>query len=407
MLLVSACPVPEVERVLAHAGAFPVLPVRFIEAPAAAAALMPAAVVVVRDGQAVDSHADAALQALVAEWAGPFLPLVDLVMPGGRVVPGSLALPVAHDLAGDDLVAVLARARRVRATAAAARRRGLAGLPRFADALDDATLLVAGRGAAYPALSTRIGEAAALVGVLRLETVHDHLAAREIDGIVIGDGFGAGAVEALLERLSADPSLRHMPVAVLGARAPAIRAPGAPPFLVARDPAVLCDLILPHARLAAHAAALARHLEAANREDALDPATGLHRYAPFLAELDELASEVAEGQTVLSCLRIDLPADTAPRVRRDLARMVARLVRDVDIATADAQGGILIALGGTDLRMAQVVARRLGSIVRHSLFEAPDGVVAIEPDYALVAARPGDTAATLTARLHQRPSRAA
>ena len=62
-------------------------------------------------------------------------------------------------------------------------------LPR-SDPLDEATVLVAGRGRSYPELA--VGERVGLVGALSFETAARALNARDIDGMVIGDGFAAG-----------------------------------------------------------------------------------------------------------------------------------------------------------------------------------------------------------------------
>ena len=84
------------------------------------------------------------------------------------------------------------------------------------DPLDDATVLVAGRGRSYPALSVAVGERVGLVGALSVESAARALNARDIDGMVIGDGFGPRIVEALLTVLAEDVRFRDLPVAVLG-----------------------------------------------------------------------------------------------------------------------------------------------------------------------------------------------
>jgi len=63
------------------------------------------------------------------------------------------------------------------------------------DPLGDATVLVAGRGRSYPALSVAIGERVGLVGALSVESAARALNVRDIDGMVIGDGFGPRIVE--------------------------------------------------------------------------------------------------------------------------------------------------------------------------------------------------------------------
>ncbi len=68
----------------------------------------------------------------------------------------------------------------------------------------------------YPALTIAIGERVGLIGALSVETAARYLNARDIDGIVIGDGFGPRVVEALLTVLAEDARFRDLPVGVLG-----------------------------------------------------------------------------------------------------------------------------------------------------------------------------------------------
>ena len=84
------------------------------------------------------------------------------------------------------------------------------------DALDEATVLVAGRGRNYPGLAVAVGERVGLVGALSVESAARALNARDIDGMIIGDGFGPRIIEALLTVLAEDVRFRDLPVAVLG-----------------------------------------------------------------------------------------------------------------------------------------------------------------------------------------------
>ena len=135
-----------------------------------------------------------------------------------------IALPADADAAGRtaDRPAALghARARVARDRAAPHRvvRRAWRQLPAFpvGDALDDATVLIAGRGPLYPELSVAMGERVKMVGALSVEAAAKHLNARDIDGIVVGDGFSPRMVEAFLTVLAQDTRFRDIPVAVIG-----------------------------------------------------------------------------------------------------------------------------------------------------------------------------------------------
>ena len=104
-----------------------------------------------------------------------------------------------------------ARARAARNRAAARSRHWPSGSTRLtcptSDPIEDATVLVAGRGRGYPALTVAVGERMGLIGALSIETARSYLGARDIDGVVIGDGFNRADVEDFVEELARRPAL--------------------------------------------------------------------------------------------------------------------------------------------------------------------------------------------------------
>src|SRR5262249_50220752 len=81
-----------------------------------------------------------------------------------------------------------------------------------------------------------------------------------------------------------------------------------------------------------------------------------------------------------------------------------RLVRSVDFACRALDGSILMAFSGTALRSAHVVARRIASVLRHTMLtsEGADGKpVRVDPHVTLAALKPADTADSLLARLSE------
>ena len=80
------------------------------------------------------------------------------------------------------------------------------------DPARDATVLLIGRGAAYPALSVALGERMGVVGALSIEAAAKHLNTRDIDGIVLGEGFSPRVVDAFLTVLAEDARFRNLPV---------------------------------------------------------------------------------------------------------------------------------------------------------------------------------------------------
>src|SRR3569623_2721905 len=85
------------------------------------------------------------------------------------------------------------------------------------DPLQVATVLLAGRGGSFPALSVALGERMGIVGALSIEQAAKPLSARVLDGIVIGGGFTPRVIEAFLQVLSEASRHRNLPVIVSGA----------------------------------------------------------------------------------------------------------------------------------------------------------------------------------------------
>src|SRR4029077_299716 len=132
----------------------------------------------------------------------------------------------------------------------------------------------------YPALSLPIARRAGLIGALSIDTATRYLNARDVDGVVIGDGLGPGATEALLTLLAENARFRDLPVGVLNnAAADDERLPNL--VRVEADPARLVARILPCVRLHAFASQLVRALKALESEGAIDPDTGLFAAQAF------------------------------------------------------------------------------------------------------------------------------
>ena len=189
------------------------------KAAAAVAAAQPSAVVLASptpdpEHQIAQEVADA-----VDSCGGAIIPMLAIAHHDVPVYP--LALPVAaHDVA-TRLVPRLRSALRVRALHQTVLRRietlaDAADVPDTVDydPIEDATVLVVGRGRNYPALTVAVGERMGLIGALAIETARSYLNAREVDGVVVGDGFNRATVEEFANELAADPRWRDLPVVV-------------------------------------------------------------------------------------------------------------------------------------------------------------------------------------------------
>ncbi|MGB8137728.1 MAG: GGDEF domain-containing protein, partial [Pseudolabrys sp.] len=65
-----------------------------------------------------------------------------------------------------------------------------------------------------------MGERVKVARALSVEAAARHLNMRDIDGIVVGDGFSPRMVEAFLTMLAQEPRFRDIPVAVIGETPP-------------------------------------------------------------------------------------------------------------------------------------------------------------------------------------------
>src|SRR5437588_12334857 len=72
------------------------------------------------------------------------------------------------------------------------------------------------RGRSYPGLCTATGERVGVIGALTVEGAASALKSRDVDAMIIGEGFGTRVVEALLTVLAEDARFRDLPVAVVG-----------------------------------------------------------------------------------------------------------------------------------------------------------------------------------------------
>jgi GGDEF domain-containing protein len=266
------------------------------------------------------------------------------------------------------------------------------------DLLDDATVLCVGRGGSYPALSVAIGERVGLIGALTVETAARYLNARNVDGVIIGDGLGIRVVEALLTVLAEDARFRDLPVGLLNntavddERLPnLVRVAGAPERLVAQ--------VLPFVRLQAFETRLTRVLKSLETEGVIDPDTGLLDAAAFWRDLERAVEEADEGGGALSVARFAFEDVSDRRAQVDAARLFSRLVRNIDFACRDEDGSILAAFTETDLRSAHVVARRIASVLRETMLSPDRDRSTIRPTITLATLKPTDNLSTLVARV--------
>ena len=409
MVVVADNPAPDLVEALGAAGAFPVVESRWADAPSTFISVQPSAVVLAESGPASDPKAADALGLQLQTRSGPFIPLIGRARSDvGLAIPGGL--PIDAEATATRLVARLRMALRVRALHAAVLRRmetfasedgTVPTLPRT-DPVEDATVLVAGRGRSYPALAVAVGERVGLIGALSVETAAKYLNARSVDGVVIGDGFSPKVIEALLTAMAEDARFRDLPIAVAGGT-PALLDEFGPKLTNLEaahgEPRAWIDWILPLVRLQAFDARLKRVMQTFDTKGMVDPQTGLLTREYFWRDLASAMQQAAQCGVSLSVARFAFGPVLERRASMDTARLVSHIVRNIDFACQGSDGSILCVFTGTDLGAAHVISRRIASSLRHTMLTSEGGQPKLETHITLGTLKPTDTVDSLLTRV--------
>jgi len=406
MIVVADGPANDLVDALSAAGAFPIVEAKWADAPTAFVSVKPAAVIIAEPGAAPSETAARMLCLQIATAKGIIVPVIARAH-GDQEAAIPIALPADAGLPVERLIARLQSAMRVRALHATVLRRietfashdgRLPPMP-SGDALDDATVLIAGRGPLYPKLSVAMGERVKMLGALSVETAAKHLNVRDIDGIVVGDGFSPRMVEAFLTVLAQDSRFRDIPVAVIGEAPPEFAELLPNIDHVEGDPARLVARMVPLVRMHAFEARLKRMLATLDSTGMVDPETGLFTRDAFWHELEKVIAEADDRNTALSLARFTFDGPLDERAGKDGARMMTRLIRNIDIACRDDDGSLLVAFTQTDLRSAHVVARRIAGAVKNTMRVPPHGGDGLTANVTLATLKAGDTLDSLILRV--------
>jgi GGDEF domain-containing protein len=93
-------------------------------------------------------------------------------------------------------------------------------------------------------------------------------------------------------------------------------------------------------------------------------------------------------------------------MRLDAARILSRLMRRMDFATLDGYGAIVIVFAEVDLRNAHAIARRLTSVLKHTMHSTRRDQ-RLDPQVTVATLMPGDSASSVLARVHAEGQRVA
>jgi len=408
-VVVADSPAPDVVDALRSAGAFPVVEATWADAGAAVGSVEPEAVVLASPCAAQERAA--AYARVIADRIagdGAFIPVIVRAREDAPP-PFPDALMISARAPAERMVRRIGTALRIRALHGTVLRRiktlqARGDVPPQlpdSDPLDEATVLVAGRGRSYPELTVAVGERVGLVGALSVESAARALNARDIDGLVIGDGFGPRIVEALLNVLAEDVRFRDLPVAVLGGHAGVVDSFALQLTNLDRigtGPARLVERFLPFVRLHAFGQRLRRMLKSLDAKGIIDPDTGLLAHDAFWRDLNRAIDDAERRGVSLSIARFAFE-QSERRISLDAARLLSRLMRQVDFACREVDNSIFAVFTETDLRAAHVIARRIASVLRQTMIIPDKKRTGIETAVTLATLKPTDSLDSLIARV--------
>jgi hypothetical protein len=407
IVLVSDAANPELAALLRARGNLLVNESTWALAPAAIKAGRPAALIL--DETRWDPDVVEPLKAAIASVREPYLPVLARASPvGGPVFAG--ALPIAASASPERVLGRLNWILRQRALQAALLYH-FASMPSPAPGMssihpdqqaEPGTVLVIGRGRNYRELGAATAERAGLISTLSIENAARFLCARDIDGILIGDGFAAHTLQAFAIALGKDVRFRDLPVGLVAPMQPGEEWSALPNFeRLSGRASDLLDYMMPLVRLHAYGARLERQLASIESGGMLDPITGLFTPEAFLHQFERAVDSARERRAALSLARFSFPPMPERALGDSAARQVIRLARPTDIAGRDHDGSILLAFPNTGLGNAHALVRRIGTTLSGNLPGVDQQDTRFDPSVTLAVFKPGDSVQSLIARVSE------
>ena len=173
------------------------------------------------------------------------------------------------------------------------------------------------------------------------------------------------------------------------------------------DPHTVATHAVPLIRQQAFESRIARALKSIDVGGLLDPRTGLLNEDAFSRDFETAVTDTQTRGAGLSVARITFAhGSISERMRLDAARILSRLMRRMDFATLDEEGAIVAVFAETDLRNAHAIARRLTSVLRHTMYSTKRDQ-RLDPQVTVATLMPGDTASAILRRLHTEAQRVA
>jgi hypothetical protein len=116
-------------------------------------------------------------------------------------------------------------------------------------------------------------------------------------------------------------------------------------------------------------------------------------------DLSKVMVEASERSMPLSAARFSFDGAADERTGLDAARLMTRLIRNIDFATRDEEGAILTAFTQTDLRGTHVIARRIAGTLKDTMLTPWRTAEPLTANVTLATLKAGDTLDTLMMRV--------
>jgi PleD family two-component response regulator len=166
------------------------------------------------------------------------------------------------------------------------------------------------------------------------------------------------------------------------------------------------DQLLLYIRVHAFARRLKRMLGSLDAKGVIDPDTGLLANAVFWRHLNRAMDEAEKRGASLSIAQFSLPAADR-RTSLEAARLVGKLMRQVDFACQEADKSIFTVFTETDLRSAHVVARCIASVLKTAMLTADGKRGGVDAAVTFATLKPSDNIESLVARVAEEPPKPA
>jgi GGDEF domain-containing protein len=210
-------------------------------------------------------------------------------------------------------------------------------------------------------------------------------------------------VDAFLTVLAEDVRFRNLPAVVtIDGLTPIYDLPNLE--LISGDSARVASHALPLIRQHAFASRLSRALKSIDAGGLIDPLTGLLTLDAFNRDFATAVYQAQSRGGGLSVARFSCRG-SHQRTQLDGARIASRLMRQMDFGAVQDDGSVIVVFAETDLRNAHMIARRLSSVMKHTINASRESRV--EPEVTVATLLPSDSAKSILARLSDQARRAA